>query len=471
MTTDETHTTPKTKGKEPLYTSDDESANEEHDTPTVNADRDVDGVVEGLKTLSVTKKATPAKTSKETYLRNYWKGIKDGLSAYHARGAVGTNQYTMLMCLRKWKECPYGTDQPDLREAWFDFVENFPPMPKSDEYYLKAFGKAYTKNPDLDKARGNPGLYKFCALEKIVDKDLKFPGELEAYELLLKRVWTYEERPFTERSYLTHLVDFHESYQKDGDFKKARGDSKNSARYVALKKLNSVTDLSTYDEPYQSMIRKLQELWVTPDVTTWKEHLEDFHESYQKDSDFKKARGKSSDSARYQALRILSNVTDLSEYEEPYRSMIVKLQEVWVTPEVKTWEEHLEDFHESYQEDGDFKKARGDSNSARYVALRRLNKVSWVTDLSKYEEPHRSMISFLQEVWQPIKLPVSQEHLTVFFESYKNGGNFDEARGKSDSARYHILKNLNEDNAYTYDEPHQSLILKLQKVWKEHEHL
>ena len=81
------------------------------------------------------------------------------------------------------------------------------------------------------------------------------------------------------------------------------------------------------------------------------------------------------------------------------------------------------------------------------------------------------MISFLQEVWEPIKLPVSQKHLTAFFESYQNGGNFDDARGQSDSARYHILKNLNEDNAYTYDEPHQSLILKLQKVWKEHEHL
>ena len=81
------------------------------------------------------------------------------------------------------------------------------------------------------------------------------------------------------------------------------------------------------------------------------------------------------------------------------------------------------------------------------------------------------MISFLQEVWEPIKLPISEKHLTAFFESYQNGGNFDEARGKSDSARYHILKNLNEDNAYTYDEPHHSLILKLQKVWKEHEHL
>jgi len=324
MTTDETHTTPKSKGKEPLYTSDDDTANEEHGTPTVNADRDVDGVVEGLNALTVTKKATPTMTSKETYLRNYWKGIKDGLSAYHARGAVDTNQYIRLMKLRKYKECPYGTDQPDLRKAWFDFVKNFPPMPKSDEYYLKEFGKAYTKNPDLNKARGAGGLYKFCALKKIVDEDLKFP-ELKEYELLLKRVWTYEETPFMERSALTHLVDFHESYQKDGDFETARG-KHGCARYQALKKLNSVTDLSTYDEPYQSKIRKLQEVWERN--KTWKEHLEDFHESYQKDSDFKKARG-THRSARYFTLLKLTKVQDLSTYEETYRSKIKFLQEVW----------------------------------------------------------------------------------------------------------------------------------------------
>ena len=427
MTTDETHTTPKTKGKEPLYTSnddsaneehdtptvnsdrdvdgvveglnaltvteqaipactsrgthvlnylksmsayhapgkvtsDDESANEEHDTPTVNSDRDVDGVVEGLKPLTVTKKATPAKTSKETYLRNYWKGIKAEQDPSHARGAVGTSQYIILMGLRKYKECPYGTHQPDLRKAWFDFVKNFPPMPKSDEYYLEAFGKAYTKNPDLNKARGQPKLYKFCALKKIVDEDLKFP-ELKEYELLLKRVWTYEETPFMERSALTHLVDFHESYEKDGDFMTARG-KWNSARYKSLCILDKVTDLSTYEKPYQSMIRKLQEGWKTN--MTWKEHLKDFYESYQKDDDFKKARGDSS-GARYNALSKLTNVTDLSEYEEPHRSMIRKLQEVWVTPEVKTWEEQLKDFHESYQKDSDFKKARGDRTMVRGI--------------------------------------------------------------------------------------------------------
>ena len=64
---------------------------------------------------------------------------------------MDTNQYNILMKLRKLKECPYGTDQPDLREAWFDFVKNFPPKPTSDAYYLKAFGKGHTKNPDLER--------------------------------------------------------------------------------------------------------------------------------------------------------------------------------------------------------------------------------------------------------------------------------------------------------------------------------
>ncbi|MBJ62405.1 MAG: hypothetical protein CMB57_04050 [Euryarchaeota archaeon] len=50
MTTDETHTTPKTKGKEPLYTSDDDTANEERRHPpsptTATSDRDLKEVVE-----------------------------------------------------------------------------------------------------------------------------------------------------------------------------------------------------------------------------------------------------------------------------------------------------------------------------------------------------------------------------------------------------------------------------------------
>ena len=394
------------KGKLPLYTSDDDSADEQHrhpPSPTVNSDQDLNEVVEGLDTLTVTKKATPTKTSSETYLRNYWENRKAGWSAEDARGAVDTNQYNILMKLRKLKECPYGTDQPDLREAWFDFVKNFPPKPTSDAYYLKAFGKAYTKNPDLEKARGKSGLYKFCALKKIVDEDLKFSGELEEYELLLKRVWTHEPKPCTERSTLTHLVDFHESYQKDGDFKKARG-KWNSPKYQALSKLTNVQDLSTYDEPYRSMILKLQEVWVTPKVTTWKGHLEDFHESYQKDGDFKKARGKW-DSARYNALNILKNVQDLSKYDEPHRRMIRKLQEVWQG--LTTWEEHLEDFDESYQKHGDFKKARGKNSGPRCQALRTLNNVQ---DLSEYDEPHRSMIRKLQEVWnEPFEAPVGDE--------------------------------------------------------------
>ena len=80
---------------------------------------------------------------------------------------------------------------------------------------------------------------------------------------------------------------------------------------------------------------------------------------------------------------------NLSKYAEPHRSMIRNLQKVWETPGHTTWEEHLEDFDESYQTDGDFKKARGLVNSTRYNAL-----TSLLRDLngskngsSGYEEP------------------------------------------------------------------------------------
>ena len=88
--------------------------------------------------------------------------------------------------------------------------------------------------------------------------------------------------------------------------------------------MKNETDLSKYDEPYRGMIRKLQEVWEgreVEDLKTWKEHLEDFDESYRTSKNFKEARGKS-DSARYDALNKLNKIKDLSEYDEPYRSMI-----------------------------------------------------------------------------------------------------------------------------------------------------
>ena len=506
-----------------------------------DATSDVDQVVAGFKTLRV-----KPKTSKETHLLDYYKDIKRGLKPKKARKRPGTARYASLMCLRKFVNCPYSDDKPELRKAWKHFKKRFPVTPKSDAFYLKQFGKAYTKNPDLDKARGTVGCYKFNALKKIVDEDVKFrddlPGDLPKYERLLKKVWSYKPLPWKENSYFTHLEAFHKeyeaewfdfqkargpigtarygallylkdqkadkykephrtmilnlqkvwetpdhktwkehlrdfdkSYRIDGDFKKARGNTKGEdcARYYTLLSLNNVLNLDWwYDEPYRSMIRKLQEVWEgreVEDLKTWKEHLEDFDESYRTSKNFKEARGKS-DSARYDALNKLNKIKDLSEYDEPYRSMIRKLQEVWETPEVTTWEEHLEDFTISYQTDGDFKKARGKRNSGRYEMLNKLRK----ENLSKYAEPHRSMIRNLQKVWETPGHTTWEEHLEDFDESYRTDGDFKKARGLVNSTRYNALTSLLRDlngsknGSSGYEEPYRRMLLNLQKLWKTH---
>ena len=68
----------------------------------------------------------------------------------------------------------------------------------------------------------------------------------------------------------------------------------------------------------------------------------------------------------------------------------------WEHPDVTAQEEYLERFDESYQADGDFKKARGALNSPRYHALHQLNK----KDAFEYDEPHRGMIQKLQLAWE-----------------------------------------------------------------------
>ena len=108
------------------------------------------------------------------------------------------------------------------------------------------------------------------------------------------------------------------------------------------------------------MILKLQEVWVTPKVTTWKGHLEDFPRATKKTVISRRLVG--SGTVRGNVTNILKNVQDLSN--------TTKLTDVrFVNQEGKkgltTWEEHLEDFDESYQKHGDFKKARGKNSGPR----------------------------------------------------------------------------------------------------------
>ena len=289
------------------------------------------------------RKITPPKpkTSKESHLREYWRLIQEGKTAHEARGCSrnkknggdDTNaRYSALMCLRKADKCPYGDDEADLREMWLHFKKAFPVFLKlSDADYLKIFAERYEKKQDLNLARGDASTYLFKALKKIVDEEVHFP-ELAEEEALLRRVWKHDEQRFAENSEMTHLQAFIDEYETNGqDFVEARG-SHNSSRYNALVKLNRAK-ADDYEEPYRSHIQKLQGVWETPETTTWEEHLQAFIDEYETNGqDFVEARG-SSGSSRYSALWRLHNAK-ADDYEEPHRSHIQKLKQLWLKNDI-----------------------------------------------------------------------------------------------------------------------------------------
>jgi len=286
------------------------------------------------------RKITPQKpkTSKESHLREYWRLIQEGKTAHEARGCSRNTKnggdetharYSTLMSLRKADKCPYGDDEADLREMWLHFRKAFPVFLKlSDADYLKIFAERYEKKQDLNLARGDASTYLFKALKKIVDEEVHFP-ELAEEEALLRRVWKHDEQRFTENSEMTHLQAFIDEYETNGqDFVEARG-SHNSSRYNALVKLNRAK-ADDYEEPYRSHIQKLQGVWPE---TAWKEHLQAFIDEYETNGqDFVEARG-SSGSSRYSALWRLHNAK-ADDYEEPHRSHIQKLKQLWLKNDI-----------------------------------------------------------------------------------------------------------------------------------------
>ena len=417
------------------------------------------------------RKITPnkPKTSKESHLREYWRLIKEGKTPYEARGSYKPEskggdetyaRYTVLMKLRKADKCPYGDDEADLREMWLHFKKAFPVLIKlSDADYLKIFAERYEQKQDLEFARGSPGAYLFKALKKIVDEeDLHFP-ELAEEEALLRRVWKYDEKRYAENSEMTHLQAFIDEYETNGgDFVKARG-AWDTARYKVLLRLNNAK-AEDYEEPYRAHIQKLQDVWETPDVTTWEKHLQVFIDEYETNGgDFAKARG-AWDTARYRVLLRLTKAK-AEDYEEPYRAHIQKLQDVWETPDVTTWEEHLRVFIDEYETNGgDFVKARGAHETSRYKTLRKLNNAK----AEDYEEPYRSHIQKLQDVWETYT--TWEEHLQAFIDEYEtNGGDFVKARRAQGTARYATLRKLNKAKAEDYEEPYRAQIQKLKQLW------
>jgi len=282
----------------------------------------------------------------------------------------------------------------------------------------------------------------------------------------LREIWLHFQKEFPvtrTRTDADYLKEFARRYDEKQDLRSARG----SVSTYLFKALKKIVDEDLHFPELAEEEALLKRVWKH-DVRRWTEnsvmtHLQAFIDEYETNGgDFNKARG-AMNSARYEALRRL-NHTKAEAYEEPYRSHIKKLQDVWEGNEPAiTWEEHLQAFIDEYETNGgDFNKARGAMNSARYQMLYKLNKAN----ADAYEEPYRSHIKKLQEVWETPDVTTWKEHLQAFIDEYEtNGGDFVKARGANSTARYQTLLRLNNVKAEDYEEPYRSHIKKLQEVW------
>ena len=256
-----------------------------------------------------------------------------------------------------------------------------------------------------------------------------------------------------------HLLNFIDEYEEHGVFVEARG-AMNSVRYMSLRK---VKDYEDYDDPVRSQIMKLRDAWTEWTETTtmtWKKHLQNFIDEYEEHGDFVEARG-AHHTPRYHTLWKVRDYTP-EDYDEPVRSQIIKLRDVWETPETTSWREHLQNFIDEYEAHGVFVEARGANGTARYDALRKVKNYT----AEDYDEPMRSQIIKLRDVWETPETTSWQEHLQNFIDEYEAHGVFEKARGANQSARYQTLLRVRDlYEPEDYDEPVQSQIIKLRDAW------
>jgi len=266
---------------------------------------------------------------------------------------------------------------------------------------------------------------------------------------LLKQVEALSVKP-TRLSRETHLREWYRDVQSGVDPKEARGKS-GTPRYMSVMNLRKREDC-----PYNDDEPELKEAWIAfkgffpPDKQSDAYYLEEFGRLYTETQDFKTACG-TAKSYRFNALKnIVDNDLEVSPELAGYKAL---LKSNWEYESRRFTENvHLHEFFQEYNEHGDFKKARGENNSARYSALCRIK--------NKPKEECNELELRLKEVWIG-RLP-PQEYLEAFFQEYDEHGDFEKARGENNSARYSALCRIKNKPKEECNE----LELRLKEVWK-----
>ena len=151
-----------------------------------------------------------------------------------------------------------------------------------------------------------------------------------------------------------HIDDFFTEYDGHHDVMRARGEA-GGERHKALRKLANKPDAKCSEREL-----KLKELLG---MRTREEHLDDFFTEYDGHHDVMRARGEAG-GERHKTLRKLANKRDAECSERE-----LKLKELL---DIRTREEHLDDFFTEYDDHHDFTRARGAEGGGRYKALRTL---------------------------------------------------------------------------------------------------
>ena len=235
----------------------------------------------------------------------------------------------------------------------------------SKETHLLKWLRDVERGVHENEARGKSGDAQYASLMNLRKRE-ECPYTDEEPEL--KEAWERFTTAFppVRHEDVYYLQRFGEKYRDTGDFDAACGNSGNY-RFAALK---NIVDKDLNFLAFQAYEEQLKSGWKY-ETTRYTEmtphlHLLKFFEEYRVHNDFKKAIGDGR-SARYAALLTITKKAD-----EECNELERELKALWkgnMTPQ-----EHLEAFFEEYRVHNDFKKARGDLNSARYAALLKITK-------------------------------------------------------------------------------------------------
>ena len=282
-------------------------------------------------------------------------------------------------------------------------------------------------------ARGDVGTTRYETLRAWVERSVEGYGEMreehKGMDARLRRAWLEfpeRRREAVLRRAFEHLSAFVEEWKEHGDFERARGE-RGTPRFdgIATCETTEKSDLNASREELLATFKTARRDWQQKQRDDAKaralRHLEDFARDFEKSGDFEASRGPS-ESKRRVALAALAKkkttVARAAGLVGAYADMIKtysNAQKEWTAKKktmlTDTQAMHLRDFLREFGEHGDFRRARGEAATSRYMTL------SAVADkrADKLCEPFQTQVIAMQNAWREYTLMQSKKKPTKGF--------------------------------------------------------